>query len=224
MQYVTFTLRPEGGWFYDVGRVLFEDPETTAAAIHHIGLLEDDTVVSLYEVYGDGERVRDRVAGLGDVIDCQYTQVGDGVLLHIHSEPTETLRALLAIPRQYEITLDTPLSFAADGGVQVTVVGEASVLGEAVTACRELTSVSIDRTGSYRPDDDRLLAELTERQREVLRVAWELGYYEIPREATYEDIAERLGCTTATVGQHFQRIEATLLGALASRLGAPPSS
>lgn len=39
----------------------------------------------------------------------------------------------------------------------------------------------------------------------------EPGYYEEPRETTYEEVAERVGCTATTVGEHLRKVEATVL-------------
>lgn len=57
-------------------------------------------------------------------------------------------------------------------------------------------------------------ALLTDRQREVLSVAVENGYYEIPRETTYEEIAAELGVSAGTVSEHLQKVEATVLSTL----------
>ena len=40
------------------------------------------------------------------------------------------------------------------------------------------------------------------------------GYYETPREATHEDVADRLDCSPATVSEHLQKIERAVFGAL----------
>ncbi|WP_226008306.1 bacterio-opsin activator domain-containing protein [Natrinema salinisoli] len=52
---------------------------------------------------------------------------------------------------------------------------------------------------------------LTDRQREVLKAAFEEGYYEWPRECTGEDIATELGITSATFSEHIQAAERKLL-------------
>lgn len=56
---------------------------------------------------------------------------------------------------------------------------------------------------------------LTERQREVLGTAYEGGYYDRPREATGEELAERLDISVATFSQHLRVAERTLLDILA---------
>jgi predicted DNA binding protein len=53
-------------------------------------------------------------------------------------------------------------------------------------------------------------ARLSERQREALAAGLELGYYETPREASQEDVADSLGCAPSTAAEHLQKAEATL--------------
>lgn len=58
---------------------------------------------------------------------------------------------------------------------------------------------------------DRPLDELTDRQREVIRTAYDEGYYEVPREVTTGDIAAELDVDPSTVAEHLQRAERNLL-------------
>lgn len=65
------------------------------------------------------------------------------------------------------------------------------------------------------PDICHLARErLTDRQFEVVQVAYEAGYYEWPREATAEEIASELGISSATFSEHIHAAERNLLTAL----------
>mgnify|MGYP006306780221 CR=1 FL=1 len=66
---------------------------------------------------------------------------------------------------------------------------------------------TIERIGPCPDAGEYILALLTDRQREVLDVALELGYYAVPRQATHGDIAERLALSVGTVGEHLQKID-----------------
>lgn len=61
---------------------------------------------------------------------------------------------------------------------------------------------------------DRPLDDLTDRQREVIRTAFEMGYFEVPREASTDDVADELGLDSSTVAEHLQRAERNLLARL----------
>jgi predicted DNA binding protein len=61
---------------------------------------------------------------------------------------------------------------------------------------------------------------LTPRQREALRVAIDLGYYDRSSQATHTDVAAALGCAPSTASEHLKKGEAALvraaLGSVAS--------
>jgi predicted DNA binding protein len=51
------------------------------------------------------------------------------------------------------------------------------------------------------------LANLTTRQAHILRLAYSLGYYDIPKKAMVEDVARLLGLDKGTAGEHLQRAD-----------------
>ncbi|WP_394296308.1 helix-turn-helix domain-containing protein [Natrinema versiforme] len=60
-------------------------------------------------------------------------------------------------------------------------------------------------------------ARLTERQRDTVKTALELGYYDIPKRATQEDIAAELNCAPSTAAEHLQKAESQILRAQFAR-------
>ena len=67
------------------------------------------------------------------------------------------------------------------------------------------------RIGRYE-GSDHPLDTLTARQREVIETAWEMGYYEVPKEVSADEIASEMGLDSSTVNEHLQRAERNLLG------------
>ncbi|SFL27348.1 hypothetical protein SAMN04487950_3174 [Halogranum rubrum] len=65
---------------------------------------------------------------------------------------------------------------------------------------------------------DDALPTLTERQREVLKTAFDAGYYEIPRRTTTEEIATSVGVERRTAEEHLRRAENKILDALVDYL------
>lgn len=49
-------------------------------------------------------------------------------------------------------------------------------------------------------------------QHEALRAAHEMGYFEVPREATLSDLAEELGTTTSALSERLRRAQRQLVG------------
>lgn len=60
------------------------------------------------------------------------------------------------------------------------------------------------------------LPAFSPRQREVLLLAYELGYYEIPRSTTTTDIANEMGIERRTAEQHLRRAENKLVESIVS--------
>jgi len=52
---------------------------------------------------------------------------------------------------------------------------------------------------------------LTDRQQEALRTAYELGYFDIPREASLEDVATRLDISASSVSERLRRAQTQLI-------------
>lgn len=75
-------------------------------------------------------------------------------------------------------------------------------------------AVTLVRTRGAGRDLLQVLRRLTDRQAEVLRTAYEAGYYERTRAATGEDVAARLDISPATFSQHVRAAESRLLEAI----------
>ncbi|WP_138004435.1 helix-turn-helix domain-containing protein [Halalkalirubrum salinum] len=52
---------------------------------------------------------------------------------------------------------------------------------------------------------------LTDRQHEALRIAYELGYFDIPRQASLEDVAAELDITPSSVSERLRRAQTQLI-------------
>ena len=53
----------------------------------------------------------------------------------------------------------------------------------------------------------QLASLLTDRQQELLELAINEGYYEMPRRATLSDLADQANVTAGTIGEHLRKIE-----------------
>lgn len=71
-------------------------------------------------------------------------------------------------------------------------------------------SPTLERLGTYQGDGDAD-SPLTDRQAEVVRTAFDLGYYEVPRAASTADVAAELELDSSTVAEHLQRAERNVL-------------
>jgi len=211
MRCIENTITPKRWWFHPVDRFVESDPEIKRQSIQQINLLEDGTVVMLYELAGDREYIERIVDKHFEALAYSTSQMDENTLVWAHVEPSSLVEELLRIPQEYNIVLQMPLPFTKEGGVQCVFVGEEDALREATKAIPEEVRVDVRRMGDYSPGLERFSTELTDRQAEILDAAIELGYYDDPRNATYDDIAERTDCTRTTVGEHLRKIEAKVM-------------
>jgi len=216
MRYVTLLVSPaEGQGFHPVGEAIARDPDVTPEAIHRLDDLGDGTLTMLAEASGDAERYRSILAEAPDVHEFTVADgEGDTAYGYSRTETNELTEYMLARGRDLELVLDMPIELTDDGSQRVTLVGTEEAFARAGYDPPEGVEVTIERTGEYHPEGGRLLDALTARQREVLEAAVAAGYYETPRQATHEDVADRLDCSPATVSEHLQKIERAVFGAL----------
>lgn len=98
-----------------------------------------------------------------------------------------------------------------DRGAEFSLVGAQETIRDAIDDYESGgMSPDLRKLGSY-DGRSRPLEDLTDRQREVIRTAYEMGYYEVPRTATTGDVAAELAVDSSTVSEHLQRAERNLL-------------
>lgn len=214
MRYLKSVLSPTDGTFHPVEEMIADNPDLRRGQVHHINLLSDDTVAALYEIEGEGGVLHDALKESDEVLSYDVIDVSEETHhVYVHVRQGEPVVDLLSIVDDRRLMVDTPMEFVEDG-VRATVIGEQSTLREALDDIPEGVDVDVRRVGEYSPQDDRVLANLTDRQREVLRVAARLGYYDVPRSATHDEVADSLGCAPSTASEHLRKIESKIVDVL----------
>lgn len=92
-------------------------------------------------------------------------------------------------------------------------------LSKAIELLEEFSSVTVDRISEEfsrevvpsRTGWQSLLASIPPRRRELLNLALEEGYFEIPRQATLEELADQMGITKTTASTHLRKAERQLV-------------
>lgn len=103
-------------------------------------------------------------------------------------------------------------------GVDVLIVGTRSALTRSIEQYHDIgVDVVLERITEYGGPRTPLDA-ITDRQRDVLVTAFEMGYFEVPREASAADVAAEFDLDQSTVTEHLRRAERNLLSEL---LAAP---
>lgn len=222
MRYATLRVRPaEGSAFHPLGAALAADPAVERGKIYRVDLLEDGSGLLLAEARGDVDRYRQILADSAHVQDFSVVE-GDGWWYsYTRFDPTLVNERMLDIRYETALAMEMPIEVHPDGSMVLTLVGPEAAFAELAAGEDEGFDVEIVETGEHRPDLDDLFLSLTERQREVLQTAVGLGYYDDPRRATHADVADVIGISPGTVGEHLRKIEARVFTHLVGERGRP---
>lgn len=183
----------------DAGIIDFEE-----LACHGNGAVVQAEVESRYD--------EDRLDSLDCVDEWQYVATTDRGHVYVISFTAPALPDSMADQAGELVgTCDPQL-----GGeeAELSLVGRQDSISALITQYQDAgVSPELKRLGSYH-GPTRPLDDLTDRQREVIRTAHEMGFYEVPRDVSTAEIARDLDLDPSTVAEHLQRAERNILDEL----------
>lgn len=152
-------------------------------------------------------------AGLRDV--AVVAESDDGALFRSTLDEASALSRLL----DYGAAVRSLRADATGGRVRVELPEDADVDAFAETlathyAGAELVARRRREASTGRRLRAEVFAELTDRQREVLQLAYAAGFFKWPRESTAEEVADVVGVSQPTVSRHLRVSERKLLSLL----------
>lgn len=115
---------------------------------------------------------------------------------------TFTRETLLMVP---------PIEFSDDGAATVSLFGESAEVQAALDSVPEIIECDVNEVSGMAETPEVTAATLTARQREAVEAALSLGYYDLPRKASYEDVAEAMDCAPSTAAEHLRKAEGKLM-------------
>jgi len=214
MRAVELHLLPEGGAFPGIDRAIARLEGVEREALTNLGWHSDGTYTLLYRLHvTEQEPLRAVLDDHDDVKRYELVAEDDRLYTFLHVSERESLSELLSIAEEHALMLDPPFRFTSHG-VRVTVAGEEGALQAAFEEATERIAVDVEWTGGYTPGRPSALNRLTDRQREALTTAYEMGYYEKPRAVSFEEVATELDCASSTANELLRRAEATIVDAV----------
>ncbi|MFC4988540.1 helix-turn-helix domain-containing protein [Saliphagus infecundisoli] len=112
-----------------------------------------------------------------------------------------------------------PIVYDANADFSMTVVGSGTDLQAMMEGLPDEIGVTVRTIGEYDARSAPIGGELTDRQLEALSAGADLGYFEVPREAGVEDVADELGCAPSTAATLLQKGQARVVRRLVERRG-----
>lgn len=180
-----------------------------------------DTV--LFAIDGDATEFGERAPDTQGIESVVLSGVdGRWTYALVETRPLETpmFDAIHRARTRPGLVVRTPVVYR-DGDMQFRVVGGSEPLQAALDTAPDAMDVRVDVIGTPGTGPGRHASGVSERQRQAVEVALELGYYDDPRGATHADIAAELDCTPSTAGSHLRRAEAKLVAAAMDEFGPP---
>lgn len=199
----------DDGGLHPVDERLASSNRVTRVAIEHLNRLVDGTGVILYHLRGEEGTIASILDGTPQILSYELSEARDGFHLYGHFEASGVSRELLAMTQQFELILDFPIECLPDGDIKVSVIGTEAKFQEAVANAPAEIQLELEQIGEYEPSSLRG-PDLTVRQREILNTATDAGYYQLPREISREELANRLDIAGGTVSEHLRKIESRL--------------
>jgi predicted DNA binding protein len=165
----------------------------------------------LFRVEGDREPYLAALCTTDSVLDYEISSAGNDFYVYVHSEVRETDLRVRTAFRKTNVLPIPPVEFGSDGGMHFAIVGAPNDLRTVLDGLPAEVRIEIDAVSASAGSLAIVEGVLTDRQRETLRIAVDIGYYEVPRTASIEDVAERLGCASSTASVHLRKGEARLI-------------
>ena len=107
MRYAELLLRPRRGGFHPAEDALIEAPDVERVAIHHMNQLDDGTIVFLYELQGNVERVRRIYDAHDDIISYSISTSEDNdIHSYIHFRPNDLVDTLFRLPQEHSLVVE----------------------------------------------------------------------------------------------------------------------
>jgi predicted DNA binding protein len=222
MRYLQLQIRFPPEARHPMHQFLVEQDSIRRAHLRHWNFSNPEYVTTLLHIVGDIEEGREEYLAALDTAESiqayDVTPVDDRSFYVYIRESAQgfasRLRALLA---DTELLIVPPIEYGTDGEMLFEVAGEQDSLQGLVANLPDQLSVSVNRLGEYDAYRESQVTALTDRQEEVLEVARERGYYEIPRQASVRDVAAEVGCSKSTAAAHLRKAEARLVSLYAER-------
>ena len=191
---------PEGYWAGDVSR---EHPEATLRVL--AATTGGDTGAELVSIIAS-----DLDPVVGSIADHETLSNADVIA---RSDREATVRFDIARPLVFRaaaragLPIEPPVVLA-EGEATLDVPGGRGRFSE---FCRRLDAADIECDVESVGRGDRSERTLTDRQRELIDTAIDLGYYDTPRRCSLPELAEHVGIAKSTCCETLQRAESRLI-------------
>jgi len=213
MQYVQVTGAPDLSVAPAIFKTIAASPHAAESRLLDWNAGDGPAVVALFRIDGDRAPIEADLTAVPAVDDVDCTPIDRErfhALVTLDTGAVSLVRGVFEALLRLGIVVVKPVVYR-NGEVHATFVGGGEALGTALDAFPPAVDLTVHRIGTYHGGVGTGTVRLSERQRDALIVALELGYYEVPSGATHADIADRMGCAASTATEHLRKAEAKVI-------------
>lgn len=118
---------------------------------------------------------------------------------------------------ELDLVVLPPVIYDADATFEMTLVGAGEDLRTLIERLPPSIDVTIHSIGTFDRRHETVATDCTERQFEALQAAVALGYYDVPRQGTLNDVARALDCAESTASDLLRKAESAVMKRLVTR-------
>lgn len=180
---------------------------------------------AFFRIVGDIDAYRDRIERVESVLEYNLTPIDDASFYsYVVQQPREADRMWRQAFMSRNLVVVPPIVYDEDLRMTLTVVGNKHDLQTLLEDFPEGFEITVEGVGDYDRRHATIAAGLTDRQMEAIEAAVDLGYYAVPRGATLEEVADKLGCAESTASNHLRKAEARVMRRLIRRVAPSTGS
>jgi len=173
-----------------------------------------DTLGILHYIVGDIGAYEAAATDTGEVIEYELESAGDDAFYaYVFDELTPASRAMFEPASYSGLVVVPPMVYHENGDVSISAFGPAEVIQRAIEQMPDPIEITVRSVSGLTGLPQVTESYLSDRQQAALTAGLELGYYDVPREASQEDVAAALSCAPSTAAEHLRKAEAKLVRA-----------
>lgn len=179
------------------------------AGLREVELLEDDGVRSVPQIEVETRLDEKRL----NSVECveSWELVNESQDSYHYILEIEALEMPEGMAQDHDELVGVCDPIVSDHGLLLSLAGSQEAIRKVIRNFEQVGAIPrLEKLGEYE-SGTRPLDVLTERQYEVLQVAYQRGFYDVPKEVSIDEIAVEIGLEGATVAEHLQRAERNLL-------------
>ncbi|GAA0510091.1 Predicted DNA binding protein, contains HTH domain [Halorubrum aquaticum] len=214
MKYLRVELRYPPDLMHPIHRLIDESDAVDRDVLLHGTVLDEPDDTFLFYVEGDIDVYTDALRSVDRIRQFEVTRIDESGHYVFLTQRRDAVDDATFDPLQRTgVVVVPPIDFRPNGIARLTVIGNGGPLRDALAELPERIETTVLRIGEYDWRQDLFDPGLTDRQFDALAAAVESGYYESPREATVEAVAERIDASTSTASEHLRKAESAVMAA-----------